>query len=230
MDYQEVKNFGPSGLAEVRVLANKVKIIFQEDGDLYELPLEGWPEGLDGGNYFVLLNKDRTEAVSVKPPKGQYIAKFTKFKRPQGSEIPEPFIQRGGPRRRKDGGSWWADDEMRYAAYFVIVDGPYAGLQVSFQVPYIFSQKPGTTEAFMVGKQRQFTINEKFLRALGVDMLAFKLNYSPNVLPQLESMLLEKEAFVLLEVSDKGFVDNYSGLPAGFVPSAKTTARTRKAK
>lgn len=219
IEMQEQKSFGPSGIAEVRVLANKVKIIFQADGDIYEIGLDGWPEGRPAGNYFIGLNKERTKASIIRPMAGTYFLKFKEFKRQGQSELPEPHIQRGGPRKGKNNSTWWADDELRYTAVMEVQFDPmYSGLTVTKSIPYIWTPKAGTNEAMLVGKPRAVTDNDKFLRTAGLNFLTDSVYYTPNVLPQLERLLQERGVIFQGVVSDKGFLDDVTSTPAGWMP------------
>lgn len=219
MEFRQKSSFGPNGLAEVRLLKDKVKVIF-EDGDIYELPKDGFPEDRKAGNYILGLDKDRTKVMFLKPVGGAtYYAKFQEFKR-DGTDIPNPYIQRGGPRKSKDGGTWIADDEMRFKAILTVLDpgGQYDGLNLTATVPYVFEQKPGTTLVEAVGKKGQLERVEKFLRVTGFDFVNDTLQYSPNILPALERLLQEKGAIFSVTLNDKGFISEMAQVPAAFLP------------
>lgn len=227
LSFKQKNNFGPIGLAEVRVLKEKVKILW-EDGDVDELPLEAWDENRKAGNYMVGLNKERSDIAFLKPPGGQtWYCKFGQFKRDGQSETPEPYIEPGGPRKNKDGGTWIADDEMRAKYELVILDpdGLYDGLTLVGNIPYIFEQKAGTKEVEMVGKKGQLARIEKFLRVTGFDFVNDTLQYSPNVLPQLEYLLQSKGAIFSVTTSDKGFIAEMAEVPARYLPEGLKNAQ-----
>lgn len=220
MDFKTKSSYGPNGLAEVRLLKEKVKVIFEEDGDIYELPLDAWDKERPQGHYIVGLNKDRTDISFLKPPgKRTWYCKFQEFRR-DGSDTPTPYIAHGGVRHRKDGGTWIADDEMRFKYVFTILDpgGAYDGLTLVGNLPYIFEQKVGTTECEVLGKKGQLERMEKFLRVTGFDFTGDTLQYSPNVLPQLEKMLQDKGSIFSVTTNEKGFIDDMAEVPANFLP------------
>lgn len=220
LDFRQKSGYGPNGLAEVRLLKEKVKVIF-EDGDIYELPLDSWPEGRPAGNYTVGLNKDRTDISFVKPPGGKtWYARFKEFKR-DGSDIPVPYVEHGGKvMTNKDGGKWVTEDEMRAKYVFSILDpgGMYDDLTLTGNIPYIFEEKVGTSTAELVGKKGQLGRLEKFLRVTGFDFVNDTIQYSPNVLPQLERMLQEKGAIFSVTTNEKGFIAEMAEIPPAFLP------------
>lgn len=223
---RQKSNLGPNGLAEIRLLKEKVKVIFAEDGDIYELPLESWTDNefygdKPAGNYIVGLNKERTDFYFVKPPgDSTWYVRFKEFVR-KGSDTPTPYIQKGGKTiTTKDGGSFVTQDEMRAAYYLEILDpdGKYDGMSLWGNIPYIFEQATGTTHCELVGKKRQLELTERFLRVTGFDFVNDSIQYSPNVLPQLERMLQEKGAIFSVKTNEKGFVQEMSEVPVNFLP------------
>jgi len=211
-------SFGPNGLAEVRVLANKIKVIF-EDGDIYELPLEAWDTARKPGNYYIGLNKDRTDIAFLNPPPGRtWTTRFREFKR-EGAEIPMPYVEPGGMRQKKDGGTFYAESELRAKALLSILepDGKYDGLTLTVIIPYIFDQSPNNPSAtIMYGKKGQIARAERLLRLAGFDFATDQIPYSPNVLPFLETMLKERDRVFTATTNDKGFVTELGELPVGF--------------
>lgn len=221
LNIRKKSSLGPNGLAEVRLLKEKVKVIFEEDGDIYELPLDVWEEDRPAGNYVVGLNKDRTDIFFVKPPGGQtFYCKFQEFVR-KGTDIPVPYIQKGGKTiTTKTGGQFVTQDEMKAAYHLLIIDpgGKYDGMTLWGSIPYIFEQSPGAQICDIVGRKGQLERVEKFLRVTGFDFANDSIQYSPNVLPQLERMLQENDAIFLVTTNDKGFIQEMSEVPVNMLP------------
>lgn len=218
------KSFGPSGLADVRVTAKGVRVVFAE-GDTYELPAGATERA--SGKYVVSLSQDLTKILGMRPPKGTYIAHFKEFGN-RANGIPDKKIQRGGPRQSKDGTKKWVQpDELVFTAALEIEDeGIYHGLTVSMNLPYSFAASPsgGTVEIY--DSQRNLERLEEFFRACGFD-LAQDIPFSPNVLPFLEHQMKGTEAPFMVTTTEKGFVDSIAPIPAGLLSKPKAKAKAK---
>lgn len=218
---QQIKSYGPQGSADVRILKTLVKVIF-DDGDLYELPLDGWPKERPAGKYNVTLSKERDKVMFINAPAGMYLGRYKGMPKPQGGEHPEPYIERGGPRKNKDGGSWYAADEMRFKIHVEILDeDPHTGgLTVSKSLPYLFEQAPGLPNAIIVGKKGQLARLNEGLKILGYDsMTDTDIPYSPNVLPWLDRWFMEHRKVFQMTLNEKGFIDSESAVKESLLPA-----------
>jgi hypothetical protein len=218
---QQVRSYGPSGPAEIRVLKNLVKVIFA-DGDLYELPLEGWPKERPAGQYNVTLSKERDKVMFINAQAGMYLGRYKGMPRPQGGENPEPYIERGGPRKNKDGGSFYAQDEMRFKTQVEILDedAHTDGLIITMSLPYLFEQAPGLPNAIIVGRKGQLARLNDGLKVLGYDPTTDEdIPYSPNVLPWLDRWLLVNRRVFQMTLNDKGFIASTSSVKETLLPA-----------
>ncbi len=82
------KSYGPQGPSKV-TLGNKI-VRIQMNGEVYELEKDAWDVMYSAGEYDILLSKDLTKIVSLRPPSpGTHIVKFFNFGN-RINEIPEP--------------------------------------------------------------------------------------------------------------------------------------------
>jgi hypothetical protein len=142
--------------------------------------------------------------------------------KPREGANPEPYIERGGPRKSKDGGSYYAADEMRFRAQVEILDedDKLDGLVVSWPLPYLFEQAPGLTNAILIGKKAQLGRLNDGLKALGYDPNTDDdIPYSPNVLPWLDSWFLAHRRPFQMTLNEKGFVDSTSLIKESNLPA-----------
>lgn len=211
------KSVGVSGLAEVRVLKNGARVIF-EDGDTYEVSSEGWTHPT--GKYMVTLSQTNDKILFASPPTGTYLVKFREFgnrqnKSEDNNGIPEAFIRRGGPRKGKGGQQWFAPDELTVSCKLEVVDpkSPYCGLNIVYSFPYAFENQPGTPFTWITASQSRLVRIEEFLRIAGLDMLNENMPYSENVLPWLESRLQDAHKIFSVNLNEKGFVQSLTEIP-----------------
>jgi hypothetical protein len=219
------KSFGPQGNAKVTMGTKVVRV--QLDGEVYELPLEAWDKKYPNGEYNVLLGKNLDKIISVKPPfPGTHIVKFVEFSN-RNNEVPEPKIQRGGPRKTKMGGSYIAPDKLVYTSLLEICDGSqYDGLRIVDTHTYGFDPVPGSPDAMIVMEgQKDLERFEAFMRAQGINLGQLVIPYSGNVLPWLEAQLQSSAKPFMVTTNDKGFVDTRSPVPAHLLPKAKKQAK-----
>lgn len=216
-------NIGDSGYAEVRPTKNTLRISFKDSGISYDLPLELWENGRAAGEYNITLSQNNQKILGVKPIAGTYIFAFDSIGN-RVNELPEPAIQRGGPRQSKDGKKkWFAPDSMVWRPICKIVsEGKYEGLKVMYQLPYIFAALPGTPNTQLLGTgRRDLEQVASFFQAVGFDLMNREIPYSINVLPWLENTLSNVNTPFLAKVTEKGFMSDLAVLPADLAPKQK---------
>jgi hypothetical protein len=219
------KNTGLSGLAEVRVLAAGLRVIFKADGDTYDVNPEGWdrPSGL----YNITLNRTQDQIKYVSPPgpparTEPFMMKFLEFGNRVGRDdnnpgIPEPKVKPAEVKQWQGGGSSYIPESLVTSAKLVVVEkGPYKGLTTPYEVPYIFEQYPGSMLTMLVGTKYQNKRVEDFLRINGMDLLNEEIPWSANVLPFLETRLQASNAVFSVQLNEKGFVakDGIRAIPS----------------
>lgn len=214
---------GMKGLAEVRVLADYIRVIFKADGDTYQVKKDGWDR--ESGVYSVTLNKANDEIAFASPPSRSepYLVKFLEFSNRVGASennpgVPEPKIDPGGPRQGKNGQTYYAEDRLVARAKLVVVEkGPYKGLNIVYTLPYIFTQDDLVpTLTMFEGTAGQRKVLEDFLQITGLDMVNDEIPWSGNILPWLEARLQAANKIFSVRLNEKGFVakDGIAPIPA----------------
>lgn len=204
------KTFGPQGNAKI-TMGNKV-VRVQLNGEVYELPKDAWDAKRPNGDYNVTLSKNFDKILSVRPVSpGTHIVQFKEFGN-RTNEIPLPKIQRGGPRRNKNGGTYVAPDKLVFSAALEIAEGSqYDGLVIFDSLTYGFEPEPGTGDALIsMEGQKDLERFESFMRVQGVDLASLVIPYSPNVLPWLESYMQNNTKPFMITTNDQGFIDTRS--------------------
>ena len=214
------KNVGESGYADVRPGKKTVRVMFQS-GTGYEVDIDQWADGRPAGQYNITMSSDGTKLFGVRPIAGSYILEFSKFGNRGNVDVPEPKIQRGGPRTGKDGKKWFQEDSLVFsAAVEVKSEGKYQGLMLYMNLPYIFSPMVGGgTE--LKGKKGEIERTETFLRVNGFDLGQEDIPYSGNVLPWLEGRLQNIAVPFLGTVDEAGWVKDPAQLPKELMPKKK---------
>jgi hypothetical protein len=211
------KNIGTGGVADVRVLKDSLRVIFQ-DGDQYQVEKGDWgdrPSGL----YQVTLAKGNAKIQWLQPaPKSTLLVRFNEFGGRQNG-VPEPYIKRGGERKSPHGGTYWADDELSFTAKLEVVDrGANQGLEVPYSLNYAFEQYPGSQVAMINTTAKKLQRIEEFLRLSGFDISKEDIPFSVNVLPWLEKKLQVSRKIFSITLNDKGYVDTLTEIPEYLLP------------
>jgi len=228
LNFQQKKQYGPSGVADVKVNTKSVRIVF-EGGDVYELELSAWNMDYASGKYRVTLSKAADKVIGISPITGTYIVRFKEFgNRTDG--IPMPKIQHGGVRQGKKG-KWMAPDKMVFHALLeVIGDDLYGGLEIRQILSYGFESMSGTPFATVsVEGQRDLERIESFLRLSGYDMNV-DIPYAPNVLPWLEESLKRAAKPFMVTTNAEGFIDSMAEVPASLLSSISKPTTKKKTK
>lgn len=213
--FKERKSFGPSGLADLRVSAKGVRVVFN-DGNLYDLPAGATDR--PSGKYVIGLSQDLTKILRVSPVAGTYIVHFKQFgNRING--IPDKKIQRGGPRQSKDGKKKWvAPDQLVFVAEMEIEsEGNYKGLIIRTNLPYSFVASPTGGNCDVYDDARNLKRLEEFMRIAGFDPMR-DIPFSQNVLPWWEGELQAIGRPFMAVTTAEGFIDSISEIPADLLP------------
>lgn len=220
LQLSQKKQYGPSGIADVKVLAKNVRIAYK-DGDVYEIPLEAWDKKRVSGEYRVSLNKTGDKVVGINPLPGTYLVRFKEFSN-RTDGIPESKIQRGGPRKGKNGQQYMAPDRLVFHAQLEVQsEDRFDGLTILCILPYGFEPLSGTPFATInVTGRRDLERIEQFLRYAGYDFNK-DIPYAPNVLPWLEEDLKRAAKIFMVTTNADGFIDTMAEVPAALLPSAK---------
>jgi hypothetical protein len=215
-------NSGKSGLAEVRVLNESLKVIFA-DGDAYMTNKGGWDR--PSGQYKITLNKTHDEVKFIAPPgrNDPYLVKFQEYANRIGRSdtnpgVPEPKIKPGGWRNGPNG-QYYEQDKLVFTAKLVVVsgekEGMFKGLTINYELPYIFAQYPGTMIAMLEGTAGERKKVETFLTLTGFDMMRDEIPWAGNVLPLLEAKQQVADKIFQVKLNENGFIakDGLSSFP-----------------
>lgn len=209
------RNNGKSGLADVRPLKKSVVVTF-DDGDSYDLPMDGWKFDRKAGKYIVTLDRDNTKIRYLNPVGGSYIVKVKRFAN-RKEDVPQSRIQRGGTYPRRDGkGTFMVPDRLVFDIETEVLDGFYAGLGINVSLNYAFQRAPNGPFSDIVDTKVGLEKIEKFFRACGAGNIAIlEIPFSDNVLPWLEKHVLAHSKPFTLVTNEKGYMDSVSELPDG---------------
>ena len=143
---------------------------------------------------------------------------------PEGARIfehgvPEPKIKEGGWRQGKSG-QYYEEAKPVFVAKLVIVGGDqalqYKGLNVTYELPYIFAQYPGTMISMLEGTAGERAKLEKFMTLTGFDFVNDEIPWVGNVLPLLEPKQQASDKIFQVRLNEHGFIakDGLSSVPA----------------
>jgi hypothetical protein len=230
VQFKQKKSFGPQGNAKVTLGKNVVRINL--DGELFELPLSAWDEKRPAGDYNLTLGRNLDKIVQLRPPSpSTHIVRFKEFGN-RTNEIPEPKIQRGGPRQSKTGGRYIEEDKLVFTALYEICDGSqYDGLCLVDVLTYGFEPEQGSKFSIITtNKARDLERIETFLRCAGFDLIGTDIPYSPNVLPWLEEAIKAHSTPFMVTTNEQGFIDTRSPVPSHLIPQAAKKAAKKGSK
>ena len=234
---------GPSGVALVKLLKKKVKVEFDEDDDgggggTYLIPRKNVPSHLrKGGRMIVSLSADTTSIRSIKPVKDSHVVGFLGFTRPKNTPMTGPAIPIKKERswRDKETGVIKKKDYMGFTAVMEILEGDFRGCRIWGPLEYRFIEVNVGGEALtgIYGKSaRDYIRLTTFLESAGLDWDEDVLEYSENVLPDVEELLAEVRVVPFLCYLDGkgGWPDKYAVLPSHLAKEAKKTLRKARKK
>jgi len=195
------------GIGTLQIAGDKV-IITMNDKRYEDVSKASLPEGVvSGEQYSIRLSGDGTELWSIRPVQASVVVMFEKFAGKK-DEIPQPTIQKGGPREYQ-GKKWFAEDKLVFTAILKVVSKRYKGMEIPYIMDYTFRQYEDTTDTIIPygSKKKQQVLD--FLKFFGWDAEIDAIPYSDNVLPFL-AKLLQSKGVKLLATVDKGYISNLS--------------------
>lgn len=232
MKFEHVVDWGPSGLGDVRFNMSETgqllsaKIV-SEDGTVYPIAAEGvWDNVIRKSvkSYYWSLTSDETELTAVRPYQGMFPVKFAGFTRRGESDIPTPYIKRGGERTRRTKSGKIAKyntvDENRFTSILEIYAGEAAGYSYIYWLPYVFELSEGNSAKARSKNLGYLDRLNNFMRRVGwpVDDESVNIPYSENVLPYLETRFLElAEANPFMATIENGWPVRLDPIPTGMV-------------
>lgn len=166
------------------------------------------------------INADASQLLGLCPLVGTFVTAFANFGADKG-EPPKWKLQPGGERKPNGRGGWFVTrDRLYYLAILEVLSGDWQGCQMVHILDYLFVDD-GNGHADISGRKKGVEQNENFLRVAGFDFMSDVITYSPNILPELETILQSKGAQFLSTV-EGGLVVNVLDFPVGMSPSSVT--------
>jgi len=189
---------GESGIAYVKINAEKtkVKVTFEESGK--EIVTSEFPKGAKPGKWFVTLDGDNKKVYSIRPVNGLFIGKANKFVAREGeAPIPQTHV----------GADW---SYQYFTVLLEITQGENKGIIVPCMLRYHFAEAQEDNKsvvAFSHPKSKYTPMLIEFCDCAGVwdrGVMAYK----DNVLPMIEKRVLNA-AKEFQFVMKGGWVDSF---------------------
>lgn len=205
---RQKKQYGPRGLAEIRMYKDKVKVFIDDpDGgtDAYELS----PDDLDDDvksikGVYVELTSDETQIRSIRPWKGSFPVKFIGFVKtregvtslkPKAARRPQPV----------DNPGWVIPAHTAFYAIAEIVSkDKHNGMQVIIPLVYLFERTIDGTMELVYEYKRHYDDLWELISLAGFDSDNDTLIAGEPVvvLDQLEDILLERNKKFVVKIED----------------------------
>jgi len=209
--------YGPRGQGETRVTKTGVKII-AADGTVYgpiarEDVAEGvWLPTRSKSDVCFRLSYDETRIYYLGPWHGLYPARFFGFPR-RDDQPPKYYHKEGGERRTRDGRRYYESNRLLFTAIFEITTGDMKGAHPAKTYDYLFEpDEDGLAKIVGTGKRGRRLV--EFMRLCGFDFQGDSVEFTNNILPALEKILLDKKAQFMLQFED-GWINELLDLPEG---------------
>lgn len=212
---------GPKGLApSVRMLKAGVKIVDEDGGEYGPFPFDrvnernGLKEVLEAAEWSSLsdmyfsLNRNEDFLYDLHPYEGFHNLRFQSIQ--SRKDKPPTF------RTRTD---QWGNRRIEFTVVFEIVGGKFAGMVVPKSFPYIFAEDPDSGMTILHGTSGQISDVEKMLVLSGFTEPDDDIEYSDNVLPELEECLLGHNE-VFGGTLENGWVQSLSSVDEDLRPEA----------
>lgn len=223
------KRKGPEGRGEVRILKDEIKVIDLDTSETHHInPVDIGEDTVvkAGKDLFYRLSADGRKLYGLNPYDGQFFLRVKRFLPPPRSEnqtIPDTYVLPGG----QDMGGWVSKDRTVFNVLFEIVGGDFEGMGAVKMFQYMFRAGQDNLAEFVGYRGKAYRALDEFMTAAGFNWEKDSIEYSSNILPELESILL-KRGTVFLGKFEEGWLNGFSKVPAGMSPPAPKKKTTRK--
>ena len=222
MEFELVARYGPSGLGDVRFNESETgqlvsaKIV-AEDGAVYPIAIENVSSRVIKKSMkqaYFSLSLDETKLETVRPWEGLLPVRFAGITRrgPDGTLL-EPYVKRGYTNR-------WGKTvpaQLRFTSIFRVWTGEAKDYEYIYWNAYLFEPDGNGGTKAKGSNAKSLDRLQEFLKFTGYNADDF-LMYSDNVLPLLESKLLERAAeFPFMIKVEKGWPVSLEHIPTGLV-------------
>jgi hypothetical protein len=229
--YKEIKKRGTSGKAEVRVLKDSVRVVF-EDGFSPEFSKDDVLCPLiPGRGLFVQLAKGDLKVQAIRPWAGSFIFRLADFAHKEGTE---PTFRQEEARTVtwNDGGTmktFPVDARLAWTSILEIVDDKeFEGVSFPFTVPYTVDRDNISGNVIVAGDPGNAKKMRDFMEKFGYDFDIDAIPFSANILPMLLDLLLDRGELVSAIV-ENGYIKNGSMEfpPTGYAAQLKKKAKPK---
>jgi hypothetical protein len=235
VDTTSARPKGPMGPAKVEVQGKNLSVKMKTGGKSYLFPLSDLGDALPDarrfktGDYFVSISSREDKLWSVRPLVGTYFVKFKRFKRAD-SKTDIPTFER--KQRQADFGEGPVNiDEHKMTAVMEIQSGDNAGLSLTASL--VYSNGPTSERSYGMlddgagkmkfkGRSKDVQRTVAFLTSAGYSLDNDEVEFSDNMLPAIEEILLERDRTFMVTLNAKGWPDTFA--PA---PDALSATRSR---
>ena len=185
----------------LKVLKNSVRFVEDGSNEIYEFNHEDVPEYIDpacsGQPHSVAISEKGDRILSARPVSGTFQVKFTGFAAPKD----QPPVPKKKEFQAPQGNRTWPIQEhFEFTPLLEITRGKHKGQIVPFNLWYEFNQYEDTRMVVLPESDRKSDRQRMdFLELAGYDFNKDSIEYSDNVLPQIEAFLLgKKKEFILI--------------------------------
>lgn len=200
---------GKKGMAEVRVKEDMDMLVikFDDSDDLIKVEYDPTKVGyVSNGRYRVSMSASGDKIFGMTPEKGTYIVRYDGMVAKEG-QVPSPFVVKGGERKRKDGGTFKAEDYLAFTVLLRIVSKENKGVHLPVQLTYSFEQYKDTGETLILLGRVAYERTAQFLEYAGIDFNTDTIPYSENILPWIDETLQKRNVKFQVSLKD-GYVDD----------------------
>ena len=200
---------GASGLADVTVTSNKVRVIFDGKDQVIDVLREDAPDYMVSGRQVVNLSGDNNRIFSAKPIGGSHVCRFIGFWSKE-DEPPTPRKIDARTGTSKAGKPYKIPEHLEFTALFEITSKKWNRYQLSQNLFYAFEHYEGDITQIKGAGSQKLT---DFLMVAGLDFATDEIPFSENVLPFLEKLLLSRKKNLVISLTPDGWVDTIVEAP-----------------
>lgn len=243
----EIKTtYGKSARANVRVLGNKVKVMFDdENGAAREFSKDDAPEGIATiSGVCVNLNYAGDVIYGVRPWDGTHLLRFKRFVRDQEGLVSMKHreareVKLPPDKEHPHGRKWNEPNRLTFTAIVGVQTKGMEWMEASVTLDHVF-EKASNGKMKLSGAPGYTKTMQNFLQLAGYDFSTDSIDYGDTLLDELEEILLDRDVIFQGEfkegwlkgktLSNPPVGTNRKKAPAKAKPKAKPKAKRATAK
>jgi len=225
---------GPKGKCEIRLLEGDDGMIirlvneagisrdFEEKNCYSPLPSDAAPRK-KYPDLFYKLNAEETAIYQLNPlgtdEDDEFFVRYSRMPSRE-DDVPQHFASPGREivYRDKQSGKtkrFWKAEEELFNVILTIVSGRYKGMELKATLNYFFEEDVDGS-MMMDGVGKAATKLDRFLTEAGFDWGDDSIEYSANILPELDAILQDRASSHMFRVVVRnGYVQEFKGIPDG---------------